>query len=74
MADRVCSPTIRQGAQGNYDTASKVSIASEFNTEDEDEAIKKILKEGTVQTMEVSECFSSAPGNVCYHQDMELTR
>ena len=29
-------------------------LSSEFDTEDEEEAIKKILKEGTMQTMEVS--------------------
>jgi ribosome maturation protein Sdo1 len=44
----------RQGAQGPYDAASKGILASEFGTEDSDEAIKKILMEGTIQTVEAS--------------------
>lgn len=43
----------RQGAQGTYDSASKMSLAAEFDTENADEAIERILKEGTMQTMEV---------------------
>ncbi|EFY98001.1 SDO1-like protein C21C3.19 [Metarhizium anisopliae] len=46
--------THKQGAQGPYDTASKGILASEFGTEDFDEAIKKILMEGTIQTVEAS--------------------
>ncbi|KAL6868979.1 hypothetical protein ACO1O0_000302 [Amphichorda felina] len=45
--------THKQGAQGTYDSASKSSLASEFGTDNEDEAIKKILKQGTVQTVEM---------------------
>ena len=44
----------RQGAQGTYDAAPKGTLASEFGTEDADEAIKKILMEGSIQTVEVS--------------------
>lgn len=43
----------RQGVQGTYDTASKVTLASEFDTEDVDEIIKKILTEGDAQVSEV---------------------
>ncbi|KAF3075480.1 hypothetical protein TsFJ059_002764 [Trichoderma semiorbis] len=45
--------THRQGAQGTYDSASKMSLAAEFDTENADEAIERILKEGTMQTMEM---------------------
>lgn len=44
----------RQGSQGTFDAASNGTLESEFNTSDEDEVIKKILEEGTMQTMEVS--------------------
>lgn len=44
----------RQGAQGAYDTASKMSLAAEFDTDNSDEAIQKILENGSMQTMEVS--------------------
>lgn len=44
----------RQGAQGTFDTASKMELAAEFDTENTDEAILKILQEGTMQNMEVS--------------------
>ena len=43
----------RHGAQGTYDTASKSSLSSEFNSEDHDEVIKKILEEGSLQVSEV---------------------
>lgn len=46
--------THRQGAQGPYDSAPRVTLASEFGTEDTEEAIKNILVEGTVQTVEMS--------------------
>ncbi|KAG5944180.1 hypothetical protein E4U53_006920, partial [Claviceps sorghi] len=42
-----------QGTQGTYDAAPKNILAAEFDTEDVDEVIKKILKEGTMQTMEM---------------------
>ncbi|CAG9949466.1 hypothetical protein V2G26_007307 [Clonostachys chloroleuca] len=45
--------THTQGAQGPYDTAPKGTLASEFGTEDSDESIKKILMEGTIQTVNV---------------------
>ncbi|KHN94140.1 Ribosome maturation protein SBDS [Metarhizium album ARSEF 1941] len=45
--------THRQGAQGTYDESPKSVLYSEFNTDDEDEVIKKILKEGTMQTIEM---------------------
>lgn len=44
----------RQGAQGTYDTASKVELAAEFDTENADEALLKILEQGSMQSMEVS--------------------
>lgn len=43
----------RQGAQGTFDEAPKVVLAAEFDTEDGDEVIKKILKEGSVQVVDV---------------------
>ena len=52
------SLVIRQGVQGMYGAASDAALHSEFDTEDVDEVIKKILKSGTVQTMEVSEAPS----------------
>ncbi|KAG6039889.1 hypothetical protein E4U41_001847 [Claviceps citrina] len=45
--------THKQGTQGTYDAAPKHILAAEFDTEDVDEAIKKILKDGTMQTMEM---------------------
>lgn len=51
----------RQGKQGHLDAASKAILSSEFDTEDEDEVIKKILTEGTAQTVEVSFSFPSLP-------------
>lgn len=44
----------RQGNQGTYDTASKMELAAEFDTESTDEAISKILEQGTMQNVEVS--------------------
>lgn len=43
----------RQGAQGTYDTAPKNVLSSEFDTEKDEEVIKKILQEGTMQSVEV---------------------
>jgi len=45
--------THKQGAQGPYDAASKGTLAFEFGTEDSNESMKKILMEGTLQTMEM---------------------
>ncbi|PHH87007.1 hypothetical protein CDD83_9423 [Cordyceps sp. RAO-2017] len=45
--------THRQGAQGTYDAAPKSTLASEFDTEDEDEVIKMILERGSDQPMEM---------------------
>ncbi|KAK2593121.1 hypothetical protein QQS21_009170 [Conoideocrella luteorostrata] len=45
--------THKQGTQGTYDTAPKATLAAEFDTEDENEVIKKILERGTMQTMEM---------------------
>ena len=45
--------THKHGAQGTYDTASKASLSSEFNSEDHDEVIKKILEEGSLQVSEM---------------------
>ncbi|KAI9171999.1 shwachman-Bodian-Diamond syndrome protein [Paramyrothecium foliicola] len=44
--------THKQGAQGQYDAASKGSLSAEFGTEDEDEVIKKILEGGSLQLVE----------------------
>ncbi|KAF7559686.1 hypothetical protein G7046_g4478 [Stylonectria norvegica] len=42
--------THNHGSQGTFDTAPKTTLASEFDTEDVDEAIKVILQNGTTQT------------------------
>lgn len=47
--------TYRQGAQGTFDSASKMELAAEFDTENTDEAILKILEQGSMQNMEVSQ-------------------
>jgi hypothetical protein len=44
----------RQGAQGPYDRASKMELAAEFDTDDSDEVIQRILQQGTMQSVEVS--------------------
>jgi len=46
--------THKQGTQGQLDAAPKSTLASEFDTENEEEVIKKILKEGTLQTVEMA--------------------
>ncbi|PNP57970.1 hypothetical protein THARTR1_02128 [Trichoderma harzianum] len=38
---------------GTFDSASKMSLAAEFDTENADEAIERILENGTMQTMEM---------------------
>ncbi|KZZ94759.1 Ribosome maturation protein SBDS [Moelleriella libera RCEF 2490] len=45
--------THKQGAQGTYDAAPKNILHAEFGTDDEDEVIKKILKNGSKQTVEM---------------------
>ncbi|GFP52702.1 hypothetical protein ACSS6W_003210 [Trichoderma asperelloides] len=45
--------THRQGAQGTFDSASKMELAAEFDTENTDEAILKILEQGSMQNMEM---------------------
>ncbi|KND88656.1 SDO1-like protein C21C3.19 [Tolypocladium ophioglossoides CBS 100239] len=45
--------THKQGVQGTLDAASKGTLESEFGTSDQDEVIKKILEDGTMQTMEM---------------------
>ncbi|KAJ6445632.1 membrane-associating domain-containing protein [Purpureocillium lavendulum] len=45
--------THKQGAQGTLDAAPKGILTSEFGTDNEDEVIKKILTEGTMQTVEM---------------------
>ncbi len=39
----------RHGAQGQLDGASKGTLENEFGTSRDDEVIKKILEEGSVQ-------------------------
>ncbi|ODA76572.1 hypothetical protein RJ55_07842 [Drechmeria coniospora] len=46
--------THKQGTQGTFDTASKSTLDAEFDTENVDEAITKILTGGTIQTSETS--------------------
>ena len=47
--------THKQGSQGTYDTASKATLSSEFDTEDEDTIIKAILTKGTAQEAQLNE-------------------
>lgn len=70
-ADHV-SLVIRQGVQGMYGAASGASLHSEFDTEDVDEVIKKILQSGSVQTMEVSKP-PSVPLSTCTIREALLT-
>lgn len=44
----------RQGAQGQLDAAPKNILSAEFDTENEDEVITKILQSGNLQQSEVS--------------------
>ncbi|KAF2967279.1 hypothetical protein GQX73_g6292 [Xylaria multiplex] len=41
--------THKQGTQGQLSDAAKLTLAAEFDTEDEDEVIKLILQKGSVQ-------------------------
>ncbi|EDU47639.1 SBDS domain containing protein [Pyrenophora tritici-repentis] len=43
------------GKQGILNTASKSQMENEFGTSNEDDVVKKILKEGSVQSSENSE-------------------
>ncbi|CAG8950343.1 hypothetical protein HYALB_00002129 [Hymenoscyphus albidus] len=47
--------THKHGAQGTLDTASKSTLENEFGTSVEDEVIKKILKQGTLQETQDAE-------------------
>jgi hypothetical protein len=44
---------IRHGKQGILNTASKGQLENEFGTSNEDEVMKKILTDGSVQSSEV---------------------
>ncbi|OBT67598.1 hypothetical protein VE03_03761 [Pseudogymnoascus sp. 23342-1-I1] len=46
--------TGKQGAQGELNTASKSQLENEFGTSKEDEVIKKILQEGSLQETEAA--------------------
>lgn len=56
------TPSSRHGAQGQLDAAPKNILSAEFNTEDEDEVIKKILHGGTLQQSEVRRPSQRAHG------------
>lgn len=43
----------RHGAQGQLDGASKSTLENEFGTKNEDEAIIKILEQGSLQVVDV---------------------
>ena len=62
--------TVRQGAQGQLDGASKSTLENEFDTKNEDEAIIHILENGTVQQTEVSsnKFISVMPANTSTEQ------
>ncbi|RFU72295.1 ribosome maturation sbds [Trichoderma arundinaceum] len=45
--------THRQGTQGTYDAASKMELSAEFDTDNTDDVIVRILEEGTLQYMEM---------------------
>ncbi|EGR50820.1 hypothetical protein MKX07_001119 [Trichoderma sp. CBMAI-0711] len=47
--------THRQGAQGTYDSASKMALSAEFDTDNTDDVIQKILEKGTLQISEMPE-------------------
>ncbi|KAK3393021.1 ribosome maturation protein [Podospora didyma] len=47
--------THKHGAQGPFDTASKATLDAQFGTTDEDEVLKKILTEGTLQESQMNE-------------------
>ncbi|KAK1485940.1 shwachman-Bodian-Diamond syndrome protein [Colletotrichum cuscutae] len=44
--------THKQGAQGQYDAASKSTLENEFGTSVDDEVIKQILEKGDTQNVE----------------------
>lgn len=46
--------TIRHGAQGSLDTASKATLENEFGTSIVEDVIKKIIEKGSMQESEVS--------------------
>lgn len=47
--------THKQGAQGQYDGASKTVMSNEFGTDNEDEVIKIILEKGNLESVTVSQ-------------------
>lgn len=57
---------IRQGAQGELNTASKSQLENEFGTSKDDEVIQKILQEGTLQETEV--CVPPTPLSPLQHK------
>ncbi|KAH6610862.1 ribosome maturation protein [Trichoderma cornu-damae] len=46
--------THRRGVQGTYDSASKMELSAEFDTDNSDDVIERILQDGTLQNMEAS--------------------
>jgi len=63
----------RHGKQGILNTASKGQLENEFGTSNEDDVVKKILKEGSVQSSEVStalQFFSGLPFLPHFHYTM----
>ncbi|GAO15541.1 uncharacterized protein UV8b_02973 [Ustilaginoidea virens] len=45
--------THKQGSQGTYDTAPKNILHAEFGTDNTDDVITRILKHGSIQSMEM---------------------
>lgn len=60
----------RQGAQGQQNTASKTTLAGEFDTEDVDKAITAILEGGSVQQGEVCHTLLSPVTATDKHQNL----
>ncbi|KAI1368695.1 shwachman-Bodian-diamond syndrome protein [Xylaria arbuscula] len=58
--------TGKQGTQGQLSDASNQTLAAEFDTEDQDEVIKKILEKGNVQE-------SQFPGRSGHKNDAQTT-
>jgi hypothetical protein len=50
---RKADKSVRHGKQGILNTASKQQLENEFGTSNEDDVVKKILTEGSVQSSEV---------------------
>ncbi|KAI1310489.1 shwachman-Bodian-diamond syndrome protein [Xylaria venustula] len=58
--------TGKQGTQGQLSDAAKLTLANEFDTEDEDEVIKVILQKGNVQETQF-------PGRSGHKNDAQTT-